>query len=372
MASIRVNKLKNGESYTLMWRVNGKPEAQNFRDRAEAEIWKKLIEDNNSNIVRAQEARNEARSDGPSMAELFEQHIEQLTDVGPYQLKRYKGDVRIHFAELADRKVASIKHEDIVLWIKHMQTKVWRGEPMSSKTIANKHGLLSAAFSTAVRMGYRTDNPCKGVKLPKNTSIKDTIRFIEKSEWNRIISCMDLHFVPFFQLLVGTGLRFGEATALTPRDFDLDGVTPTVRITKAWKEDDNGGYYIGPPKTRRSVRTVSLAPSTVEAIRGSVEAAGDGYIFTLKRGGVMRSGSTYNRAWSPALKAAGIPKPDRPRIHDCRHSHASWMIAAGMEIFALSRRLGHESITTTMDRYSHILPDAQFIGASIAQKALEA
>jgi hypothetical protein len=48
------------------------------------------------------------------------------------------------------------------------------------------------------------------------------------------------------------------------------------------------------------------------------------------------------------------------------------MIAAGMEIFALSRRLGHESVTTTMDRYSHILPDALFIGANIAQKALEA
>jgi len=61
-----------------------------------------------------------------------------------------------------------------------------------------------------------------------------------------------------------------------------------------------------------------------------------------------------------------------PRIHDCRHTHASWLVGAGMEIFQLSRRLGHESVTTTMDRYSHLLPDAMFSQASITQKALGA
>jgi integrase len=170
---------------------------------------------------------------------------------------------------------------------------------------------------------------------------------------------------------------------LTAKDFNLNGPTPTVQVSKAWKEDGDGGYYIGAPKTKRSRRPVSLAPSTVNAIRERVAAAGDGYVFTLKRGGVMRTGSTYNRAWEPALLASGYiktvkPKDGKPgvvgnmpRIHDIRHTHASWMIAAGMEIFALSRRLGHESITTTMDRYSHMLPDAAFTSANIAQKALE-
>jgi integrase len=150
-----------------------------------------------------------------------------------------------------------------------------------------------------------------------------------------------------------------------------------VSITKAWKEDDLRGYYIGPPKTRKSRRTVSLAPSTVEAVKPLIEAAGAGYVFTLKRGGVMRSGAVFNRAWEPALIKSGYVKRtatnpgNMPRVHDCRHTHASWMIQAGMEIFALSRRLGHESITTTMDRYSHLLPDAMFDAAQIAQKALE-
>jgi integrase len=368
VASIRTRQRKDGTEYhTLMWREDGKQRSISFDDLHEAERWKLLIDANGQSFAQAEKVYDEGQIEGPTLTQLFGEHIEQLTGVGPYMIKRYKSDVGSHFKELGTRRVTAIKHEDIVRWIKHMQAK-----GLSPKTIANKHGLLSATFSTGIRMGYRTDNPCKGVKLPKSTATKDPIRFIEKAEWVRIVEHMDPHFVPFFQLLVGTGLRFSEATALTAKDFDLDGPTPLVRVTKAWKEDGAGGYYIGPPKTRRSVRTVSLAPSTVEAIRGPIAGAGDGYVFTLKRGGVMRSGSTYNRAWEPALKAVGIPRAERPRMHDCRHTHASWMIAAGMEIFALSRRLGHESITTTMDRYSHLMPDAHFIGANIAQKALEA
>lgn len=374
MASVHPRKRKDGTiiSYRLMWRENGVPQHETFYSEEKAELWKRLLDANGNSFAAADQLMKEQDIAGPTLAEVFAEHIDQLTGVGPYMIKRYKADVENHFKELGRRKVAEIKHPDIVRWIKGMQAKEWRGEPTSAKTIANKHGLLSAAMTTAVRMGYRTDNPCKGVKLPKSTATDDKIRFIDKGQWSVIVSCMDAHFVPFFQLLVGTGLRFGEATALTAKDFKLDAPTPTVRVTKAWKEDGAGGYYIGPPKTRRSVRTVSLAPSTVDAVRGAVEAAGEGYVFTLKQGGIMRSGSTHNRAWGPALEAAGIPKSERPRIHDVRHSHASWMIAAGMEIFALSRRLGHESITTTMDRYSHLLPDAHFVGANIAQKALEA
>lgn len=355
-----------------MWREDGKPRGLNFDNKPEAERWKKLLDANGQSFTKAEKLYDDGRVTGPTLNELFAEHIEQLTGVGPYMLKRYKSDVENHFQDLGTRRVSGVKHEDIVRWIKTMQAKEWEGKPLSAKTIANKHGLLSAAMTTGVRMGYRPDNPCKGVKLPKSTATEDVMSFIERPEWNRIIANMDPHFVPFFQLLIGTGLRFGEATALTPADFNLDTETPTVRITKAWKEDGAGGYYVGPPKTRRSIRTVSLAPSTLDLVRGAVEAAGDGYVFTLKRGGVMRSGSTYNRAWEPAMIAAGIPKAERPRIHDIRHSHASMMIAAGMEIFALSRRLGHQSITVTADRYSHLLPDAHFLGANIAQKALEA
>ena len=87
--------------------------------------------------------------------------------------------------------------------------------------------------------------------------------------------------------------------------------------------------------------------------------------------------------WTPALDAAcdpvladGSPDPDaprltkRPRVHDLRHTHASWMIAAGTDLFILQRRLGHESITTTTESYAHLPPDQQRAAADAAGKAL--
>jgi integrase len=383
MASIQIRgpRADGTYGYQLQWRDRDtrKPERWTFDTPEDAEKWKRLIEANGNSLKQAEKVFADGKMDGPTLAELMHVHISELTDVGPYMIKRYTGAITNHFGDpIGSRKVKALEHEDIVGWIKYMQ-----GKDLSAKTIANWHGFLSATMTTALRKKLRTDNPCKGVKLPKNTATEDPIRFIDKAEWDVIMSNMDAHFRPFFQLLVGTGLRFGEATALTAKDFNLNGPTPTVQVSKAWKEDGDGGYYIGAPKTKRSRRPVSLAPSTVNAIRERVAAAGDGYVFTLKRGGVMRTGSTYNRAWEPALLASGYiktvkPKDGKPgvvgnmpRIHDIRHTHASWMIAAGMEIFALSRRLGHESITTTMDRYSHMLPDAAFTSANIAQKALE-
>jgi len=362
--------------YVLKWRDPDSSKAMDtatFDTKQEAEKWKRLLDANGQSLRLAEAVEVDLELQGPTVRELMLDHISLLTGVGQYQLNRYEKSVDLHFGgQFGDRKAAGVKHEDIVRWIRYMQDK-----DLSAKTIANHHGLLSASFETAVRQEIRTNNPCKGVKLPKSDATEDVMRFMTQKEWAEIISNMDPHFVPFFQLLIGTGLRFGEATALMATDFKLDVAVPEVRVTKAWKSDGNGGYFIGPPKTRKSVRTVSLAPSTVAAIRGAVEGAGKGYVFTLKEGGVMRSGSTHNRAWRPALLKAGY-KPwtktdpgNMPRVHDTRHSHASWMLQAGMEVFALSRRLGHESVTTTADRYSHIMPQAHFTGAAVAAKALE-
>lgn len=378
MASIQKRgPRKNGTySYQLQWRDRDTklPERWTFDDEAEAESWQRLLNANGQSLATSKRVHEDGKLAGPTVAELMATHITELTDVGPYQTGRYERDIENHFSEqLGHRKVTAVEYEDIVAWIKYMQ-----GKGLGSKTIANQHGLLSATMTTAVRKRLRPDNPCKGVKLPKSTATEEVMRFMTQDEWRTIIRNMDAHFVPFFQLLIGTGLRFGEATALKASDFDLNAPTPTVKVIRAWKPDKKGGYYIGPPKTKKSKRTVSLAPSTVAAIRAKVEGAGNGYVFTLKRGGVMRSNSTFNRAWKPALLKAGYEpwvskkKPgNMPRIHDCRHSHASWLLQAGMEIFALSRRLGHESITTTSDRYSHLMPQAHFTGAAVAERALE-
>ncbi len=256
---------------------------------------------------------------------------------------------------------------------------------LSPKTIANVHGLLSAAMSTAMKLGYRTDNPCVGVELPKSVSTRDEMTVLTRDEFALLLAKIPAFYQPLVLTLVATGLRWGEATALTAGDVDLTARPATIRVTKAWKRDADRRWYVGPPKTKRARRTVSLPDDLVDVLLPLVAGkAPDALLFTNTVGSQLSSSRFWTTTWTPALDAACDPrqadgKPDadaprltkRPRVHDLRHTHASWMIAAGTDLFVLQRRLGHESITTTTETYAHLLPDQQRAAADAAGRALD-
>ena len=126
----------------------------------------------------------------------------------------------------------------------------------------------------------------------------------------------------------------------------------TCRITKAWKHTGDYNRELGPPKSRRSVRTINLPAQAVD-----IAARHDGpFLFTNHAGNPVTTQSFYNSAWRDARKALlderGHGK--RPRVHDLRHTCASWMISAGIPLVVVSRHLGHEDITTTAQVYTHL------------------
>jgi integrase len=157
---------------------------------------------------------------------------------------------------------------------------------------------------------------------------------------------------------VGTGLRFGEITALMVKDLALDAATPTLTVRRAWKRNGTGEfagardrYYLGKPKARQSRRRVSLSPTVAEILREL--AAGkepDDLIFTAPHGGRLDQAHWYEGRWRPAVRAAGrrgLAKT--PRFHDLRHTHAAWLISAGVPLPVIQKRLGHKSIQITVD-----------------------
>ena len=377
MASVRERARVDGTTaYAVLWRDSdtGKQTSYPLETRTAADNFKRMVEANNNSLTAVESLLTKASVGGASVSENLTKHIEMLTRAGPDQIKRYTNAVKNHFGgKFGKMPVAAVEHEDIVAWVKMMQAKTYKGKPLSAKTIANHHGLLSASMETAVRLKRRGDNPCKGVQLPRDESIKEKMHFMTAAESLAIVQAHPVRYQPLMAFLRATGARFGEATALNGRDFQLDVQQPTVRIEKAWKRDANDRFYIGPPKTKKSRRTVSLSPSLVQTLRPAIEAAGpDGLVFTTSYGGPIRHSSFYE-FWEGALIKLGYgASGDRPRIHDMRHTHASLMLGAGMSPFELSRRLGHESIQTTVDRYSHLVPDAQFRAAEMAEKALEA
>lgn len=372
MASIRERRRADGSTtFAVLWRDadTGKQTSYQLPNQPEAERFKRLVEANGNSLSAVEGLLQQIQIEGPTVSENLTRHVELLTSAGPDQIRRYGAAISNHFnGRFGALPVAAITHTDLVQWIRTMQ-----GKGLSAKTIANHHGLLSASMETAVRAGWRKDNPCKGVKLPKDTSTEEKMRPMTAEEsWN-VTQAMPPRYRAFVAFLRATGTRFGEATAVRGSDFNFEGDTPTVRVERAWKRDGDNRFYIGPPKTRKSRRSISLPPSLVAEILPLIEKAGEaGYVFTTSYGGPIRH-STFHEFWTKALDSLGYDEGfgNRPRIHDMRHTHAALMLAGGLSIYELSRRLGHESINTTIDRYSDLLPDAHFRGAEVAARALE-
>jgi len=368
MATIEARKNKAGKitSYRVEWYDNGKRQRQTLPTEVAAIQWKNLLVAVKHDTQAAQTALLRQVSKSPTFEDVALGHIERLINVREYTVKRYRGYIKNHLGSLAHLPVDQIKEDDLIHWIKAMTKK-----GCSPKTVANVHGFIHAAMNSAVRRGLRTDNPCNGRLLPKDDATEDKAMFLTMNQMNAIIHQADKWHRPMWRLLIGSGLRLGEATALLTSDFQLDATTPSVRITKAWQEMEDG-WAVGAPKTKKARRTVALAPSTVEAIRERVEAAGKGKpVFSISPGTtVYPQHRQWLDAWYAAIKDADLGLDQRPRIHDIRHSHASMMIAAGMNLYELANRLGHESIVTTTKTYGHLVPDAHFRAAAMVEGAL--
>jgi len=131
------------------------------------------------------------------------------------------------------------------------------------------------------------------------------------------------------------------------------------------------GHHLGNPKTPKSRRTVTIAPALVELLRPLVEGRpADDIVFISPTGLAIHNSDFYERVWQPLqrdLQASGIAPF---WFHDLRHSHVAWLIAGGAPLPHIQARLGHESITTTIDTYGHLLPAGDELISEIIETAL--
>jgi integrase len=272
-----------------------------------------------------------------TVGEYLTRHIDHLTGLEEQTIRQYraylKNDIGPH---LGDIPLSRLTREDIALWIKAIEVNA------SAKTVKNKRDFLGGVLNQAVKDAAIGSNPCTGVKLAR--SERKEMVFLTREEYGVIRDAVTAHWQPMVEFLVTSGCRFSEATALRPSDVDR--TANTVRITKAWKKAD-AGYKLGPPKTARSVRTINVPVAVLDAL----DYSGD-WLFLNRAGGPVRTHGFNPRVWYPALQRAQLEK--RPRVHDLRHTCASWLIAAGVPLPVIQRRLGHESIETTVDVYGHL------------------
>jgi integrase len=183
-------------------------------------------------------------------------------------------------------------------------------------------------------------------------------------------------------LALATGMRRNELLALRWRDVDLDAGRLTVE--QSLEQTAAHGVRAKSPKTTKGRRTITLPGTTVIELRGHWRAQqeqrlalgmgkspADSPVLATWDGKFM-SPSAFNYAWRHQMRAVGMPNV---RLHSLRHTHASTLIAAGVDVLTVSRRLGHSSPTITLNVYGHLVHGtddraAQAMDAAFGSKAV--
>lgn len=218
----------------------------------------------------------------------------------------------------------------------------------SNSYLDRMQNMITALFNYAVDYFNLSENPChKAGRMGKHEVV---VNFWTKDEFDRILAAMedDPTAHVSFSLLYYSGIRFGEFLALRPNDFDFE--KNTLDITKCLqrvKKQD----VVTPPKTPKSIRNIIIPDFVMNEVKDYMSKLYDlkdtDRVFPFTK-------SYINNAMARACKKSGVKKI---RIHDIRHSHASYLINLGCAPLLISERSGHEKVQTTLSTYSHLYPN---------------
>lgn len=222
------------------------------------------------------------------------------------------------------------------------------GEGYAATYLRTINNQLSALLNYAVRYYGLEENPCrKAGSMGKNHA--DEMQFWTTDEFKTFLEKVSdkPQSRAGFLTLYYTGLRIGELLALEYGDVDFDGCK--LMVTKSLQHL-KGKDVVTPPKTPKSIRTISIPPFLRDEIQEYT-----GKLFDLHKHDRLFPYSKYFFE-REMVRGTKDGNPKKIRIHDLRHSHASLLIELGFSPLAIADRLGHEKVETTLNTYSHLFP----------------
>lgn len=243
------------------------------------------------------------------------------------------------------------------------------GSPLAPSTVQCIYLFASGVMTRELREGRISSHPfASDDSLAPVTGGAE--RFIELDDWRRVRELIPTKTArDFADTLAATGCRWSEVAALQGRDVVTVGGETAVRVRRTWSRDPGKGYSSDYDPKARSRRTVVVDRETGAMLRARAEQSPEcGYLFTSTTGRPYRYHVFYMDNWRPMVREAIASGVLGEWIvpHGLRHSHGSWLLAAGATLIEVSRRLGHASLKTTADVYSHLTDES---GARLARMA---
>ena len=328
-------------TYRVRWWADDRQRSKSFKRHEDARRFKAVLEGDmvNGSFI-------DPKAGQVTLAAFMEDHADALlVDVRKSTANRIQGIYRTHvLPEFGHLPLNAITRAGVAKWITRMM-----GTHNASSVRKNVFA-LRRVLDLAVSYGLIRINPAAGVKLPAEP--KHEQKFLTQAEAMRLAGSVPDRFKAMVLVAVYGGLRFGEITALQRQHILFQTCQIAVRRTTI---DVKGAVAFGEPKTKTSVRTVTIPRSVMNALIDHMNryTANDpeALVFTGQKGHVVRRSWFYRTYWLPSVRKAGV---DGLRFHDLRHTFVALWVSLGRNAKEVSKAAGHASVAFTLDRYGHL------------------
>jgi integrase len=297
------------------------------------------------------------------------------THLSPKTVERHRSAVRHHvvphIGALAIQKLRPVHL--VELYRKLQESGGQDGRPLAPRSIQYVHRLLHRALGHATIWGVTHQNIATNVSPPPAPDSE--ISILDQKQIGAVLQHLNGRTLrPIVAFLLGTGARRGEVLALRWQDIDLE--KRIVRIERS-VEQTKDGLRIKSPKTKAGRRSVTISPWLVAELRahhtrqqelrlklGMGRAPADSLVFATWDGR-LRAPHGISQKFAQAMSSLKIDC----KLHALRHTHVSQLIAAGLDVLTISRRIGHASAAVTLDVYGHLFSNTDARAAEIIEAA---
>ncbi len=335
---------------------------------------KKEVSDKLRNMVSRVEAGSSARDDATTFDVFAARWLESSLPASDRKATTkvlYASLTRSHIigSDLSKLSMKDMRPSSVERFVTQLRAK-----GLSDSTVRQVYTVARAIGDAAVRDGRMAKNPFAAVRRPRITPVE--ARFLEPAQIRELLKgASDSRYRLLFEFLVHTGMRRGEALALTWADVDLDAELVRIRGTLARID---GELTVLEPKSARSRRTIPLSEPAADVLkrvhgRTTLERSqaaqlwiDSNHVFVTDIGEPCDPRNAL-RALKAAARQAGL---DGIGLHTLRHSAASVMLSEGVPLNVVSQILGHSGISITADVYGHIAPDVSRSALDVLGAAL--
>lgn len=309
---------------------NGKPRRKSFYGKTQKEVHDKAAE--------WQKSRTEISAKFCDISARFLSYEEQRITYP--RLKSKRARLALFVQEFGDKNITDILPKDIQTVVDRIAYSNPRtGQPTARQTLQQYISAVSDVFNFAIQNRITTVNPCAFVSIPK-TAVKNTRVALTEEERLKIQNC-DSSRVWVATFLMYTGLRIGEATALTWKDVNLSEKTITVNKSFNFKETETKTT-----KTESGNRSVPIPNILIPILK---QHKSTGYVIKSQHGTRMTE-----QAWRSLRRTLTRASGVNFEWHQLRHTYASILYTAGVDVLTACKILGHADVKTTMSIYTHL------------------